>query len=157
MTNNSETADREIVITRLIDAPRELVFEALTDPKHLLNWWGPKGFTNTFHEADIRVGGVWRFTMHGPDGTDYPNYKVFKEIVKPERIVSTHGSGPGTDYQFLQTFTLKEQGGKTLLTMQLIFDTAATREMVVNQFNAIEGGNQTLDKLEAYLTKNFTK
>lgn len=82
--NNGDTADREIVISRLIHAPRELVFKVWTDPKHVAHWWGPNGFTNTIHEMDVRPGGVWRFIMHGPDGVDYPNKIVYKEVVKPQ-------------------------------------------------------------------------
>src|SRR6266852_4602923 len=79
--------DREIVITRLLDAPRELAFQAWTEPQHVAHWWGPNGFTNTIHEMDVRPGGVWRFIMHGPDGTDYKNEIVYVEVVKPERLV----------------------------------------------------------------------
>ena len=82
-TTNSptgETAQRELVITRIFDAPRELVWRAWTDPKHVAQWWGPNGFTNTIHEMDVRPGGVWRFVMHGPDGVDYANKIVFGEI-----------------------------------------------------------------------------
>jgi uncharacterized protein YndB with AHSA1/START domain len=111
----SNTADREIVTTRVMDAPRELVFKAWTDPDHLVHWWGPKGFTNTFHEFDLKPGGVWRFVMHGPDGGDYQNESVFVEIVKPERIVFHHVSAP----QFQVTVTLAEQAGKTKLTQNL--------------------------------------
>src|SRR4051794_12623895 len=93
-TEATATSDREIVATRVFDAPRELVFKAWTDPEHLAQWWGPTGFTNTFHEFDLRPGGVWRFVMHGPDGVDYKNENVFVEIVKPERIVFDHVSGP---------------------------------------------------------------
>src|SRR3954471_663109 len=81
------SSDREIVISRLFDAPRELVWAAWTDPQQVVQWWGPKGFTTTIHEMDVRPGGVMRHTMHGPDGTDYANKSVFKEVVKPERIV----------------------------------------------------------------------
>ncbi len=85
---------REIVSTRILDAPRERVFKAFADPDHLMHWWGPKGFSNTFHEFDFRPGGTWRFVMHGPDGIDYQNKSVFVEIVMPERIVFAHVSGP---------------------------------------------------------------
>ena len=84
------SADGEIVSTRVFDAPREVVFRAFTDPALLARWWGPKGFTNTFHEFDPRPGGAWRFVMHGPDGTDYPMTKDFVEVVPPERIVLQH-------------------------------------------------------------------
>src|SRR5271156_6753607 len=88
-----DTGDREIVITRIVDAPRELVWEAWTDPKHVAQWWGPRGFSTTIEEMDVRPGGVWRHTMHGPDGTNYPNKSVFTEVVKHERIAFSHGGG----------------------------------------------------------------
>ena len=91
-----DTADWEIVTTRVFDAPREWVFQAWTDPKQLEIWWGPDGFTNTTHQINVRPGGVWRFIMHGPDGVDYSNRIDFEEIVKPERIVYSH-SGGGKD------------------------------------------------------------
>ncbi len=93
-TNATETTDREIVATRLLDAPRELVWEVWTDPKHLAQWWGSNGFANTIHEIEVKPGGVWRFIMHGPDGTDYKNEIVYVEVVKPERLVYDHVSGP---------------------------------------------------------------
>ena len=102
----ADASDREIVATRVFDAPRELVFRAWTDPDHLVHWWGPKGFTNTFHEFDMRPGGVWRFVMHGPDGTNYKTESVFVEIVKPERIVFDHVSAP----QFRMTATFDGLG-----------------------------------------------
>ena len=85
------TADREIVITRVFDAPRELTWQAMTDPNHVVQWWGPNGFTTTIQEMDFRRGGRWTLVMHGPDGTDYPNHSTFQEIIYPERIVYTHG------------------------------------------------------------------
>ena len=87
------TSDREIVITRVLHAPRELVWQAWTDPKHVVNWWGPRGFTTTIKEMDFRVGGAWVHTMHGPDGANYPNKSIFKEIVPFERITFSHGGG----------------------------------------------------------------
>jgi len=89
------TADREIVITRELDAPRELVFEAFTDPKHIAQWWGPTGFTNTIRSMDVRPGGVLRFVMHGPDGVDYVNEIRYIEITTPPRLVHRHGPGAG--------------------------------------------------------------
>ena len=83
MTATRATTDREIIVTRVYDAPRELVFDAFTDPKHLSQWWGPRGFTTTTHSMDFRVGGEWRYTMHGPDGTDYKNLMVYHEINRP--------------------------------------------------------------------------
>ncbi|WP_406701241.1 SRPBCC family protein [Singulisphaera sp. Ch08] len=145
-------SDREIVITRVLDAPRELVFEAWTNPKYVAQWWGPNGFTNTIHEMEVRPGGVWRFTMHGPDGVDYPNKIVFLEVVKPERLVYTHGEDGADDSgQFQVTVTFDEQGGKTTLALRSLFATAAERDKVVEEYGAIEGGNQTLARLAEFL------
>src|SRR5689334_13183208 len=91
----SATADREIVISRVIHAPRELVFEAFTDVRHLSHWWGPTGFTTTTRAFEFRVGGEWVFVMHGPDGTDYPEWICWTEIAPPERIVLLHGESRG--------------------------------------------------------------
>src|SRR6478735_6105977 len=85
---------REIVASRVFDAPRDLVFKMWTDREHAGNWWGPKGFRTTIHEMDVRPGGVWRFVMHGPDGRDYQNKIVYVEVVRPERLVYDHVSGP---------------------------------------------------------------
>jgi uncharacterized protein YndB with AHSA1/START domain len=146
------TSDREIVITRLFDAPQELVYEAWTDPKRLPYWWGPKGFSTTVHEMDLRPGGIWRLTMHGPDGTDYKNRIVFLEIVKPEKLVfkneSEHGSEPVSHET---TVTFEKQGDKTHVTLRMLFETAAHREYVVTKHNAIEGGKQTLGRFAELL------
>src|SRR5713101_3055168 len=116
-----ETADREIVITRVFDAPRERVFEAMTDPKQVVQWWGPKGFTTTIEKMDVRPGGVWKHVMHGPDSTDYPNKSVFTEVVKPGRIVYSHGGGKkgGPAAQFQATWTFEAQGAKNRLTLRM--------------------------------------
>jgi uncharacterized protein YndB with AHSA1/START domain len=149
-TSVASTKDREIVVTRLLDAPRDLVWAALTDPAHLVQWWGPEGFTNTFHEIDIRPGGVWRFIMHGPDGVDYDNYVTFEEVVERERLVYQHGTTnePG---QFQATITLTERGGKTEITLRSLFPSAADRDFAVREIGAIEGANSTLGRLEEHL------
>ncbi len=151
--NPSPTADGEIVISRLIDAPRELVFDAWTDPKHIGEWFGPDGFTITTHEMDVRPGGVWRFVMHGPDGVDYPNRIAYTEISRPELIAYDHDDDddpPATSFKARVTFV--ERDGKTELTMHSLFPTAAERARVVEEHGAIEGGHQTLGRLEAYLS-----
>jgi uncharacterized protein YndB with AHSA1/START domain len=151
----TRTTDREIIISRLFDAPRELVWEAMTNPKHVANWWGPNGFTTTIEKMDFRVGGVWKHVMHGPDGTDYPNLSVFLDIVKPERIVYSHGGGKegGPGVHFTATWTFEARGRQTLLTMRSVFDTAAERDLVVREYGAIEGGKQTLARLAGYLPR----
>jgi uncharacterized protein YndB with AHSA1/START domain len=148
----ASTADRKIVITRVFDAPRKLVFAAWTNPKHVAQWWGPNGFTTTIHEMDVRPGGIWRLTMRGPDGKDYNNKIVFIEIVKLERIVFRHEPEPGTEpVNHESTVTFVERSGKTEVTLRMLFASAATREHVVKTYHAIEGGNQTLGRLGEYL------
>jgi uncharacterized protein YndB with AHSA1/START domain len=137
------TADREFVHSRLIDAPRERVFRAFSDPAHLARWWGPKGFTSTFHEFDFRPGGAWRFVMHGPDGVNYPNESVFVEVVSPERVVFEHVSG----HHFQMTITFAAQGAKTVVGWRQVFDTAAERQRIA-EF-VIEANEQNLDRLAA--------
>jgi len=144
-TSGAENADREIVGSRVFNVPRERLFDAWSDPDQLMQWWGPKGFTNTFHEFDMRPGGNWRFVMHGPDGTDYNNHSVFVEVVKPERIVFDHVSGP----HFQVTATFDEQAGKTLLTFRMAFKSAAECDKVKSY--AVEANEQNFDRLEAQL------
>jgi uncharacterized protein YndB with AHSA1/START domain len=130
------------------------VFEVWTNPNHTAQWWGPNGFTNTIHEMDVRPGGVWRFIMHGPDGVDYPNKIVYKEVVKPERLVYSHGGDTENDPgQFQVTVTFDNQGNKSELTMRSLFVSKEERDKVVREYGAIEGGNQTLTRLEEYLAK----
>lgn len=151
IVKNDEAAaisDCEIVSTRLFDFPRELVFKAWTDPDHLACWWGPKGFTNTFHEFDLRPGGIGRFVMRGPDGTDYQNESVFVEIVKPERIVFDHLK-PMHKFQVVATFA--DQDGKTKLTFRMLFETAAECNQVKSY--VVEGNEQNFDRLEAELAR----
>jgi uncharacterized protein YndB with AHSA1/START domain len=152
LTDYLSEAARAIVITRVFDAPRELVFAAWTDAKHVGLWWGPRGFTTTTYEIDIRPGGVWRFMMHGPDGVDYPNKITYHEIVKPERLVYDHGD-EGDPAYFHVTVTFGEQGGKTKLTMRSLFKSAEDLDMLVKKHNVIEGANQHLDKLGEQLGK----
>jgi uncharacterized protein YndB with AHSA1/START domain len=156
-TNNAaaSTADREIIITRTFDAPRELVWEAWTNPEHVAQWWGPDGFTTTIEKMDVRVGGVWKHVMHGPDGTDYPNKSRFTAVIKPERIEFSHGGSRKGDpaAQFDATWTFEALGAQTRVTIYMLFPTPADRDRVVNVYGAIEGGKQTLARLEDYLTK----
>jgi uncharacterized protein YndB with AHSA1/START domain len=121
----------------------------------VVNWWGPDGFSTTIEKMDVRPGGVWKHTMHGPDGTDYPNSSVFKEVVKPERIVYTHGGGRegGPGASFVATWTFEAIGDQTRLTIRMVFATAADRDLVVREYGAVEGAKQTLGRLADYLTK----
>jgi len=149
--NQNETKGREIVQTRILKAPPALVWQMFTDPKHLAIWYGPGGFTNTMLETDIRPGGVWRFTMHGPDGTDWPNRIQYHELVPNKRITYVHGSDDEPD-QFEVQIMFEDLGGATRLTMKSIFPTAEACE-AVKAFGAVELGGQTLDKLEEELSR----
>lgn len=152
--NRSDTSDREIVTSRLLDAPRELVFEAWTDPKQVVQWWGPHGFTTTTDEMSVTPGGVWRFVMHGPDGRDYKNKIIYTEVVRPERLVYRHaGEDEHEDVRFHVTVTFEAQGRKTLLTMRSVFATARERDDVVEKYGALEGARQTLERLAQHVEK----
>jgi len=133
--------DRELVTSRIIEAPRHRVFGAFFDPVQLARWWGPKGFTNTFHEFDPRPGGVWRFVMHGPDGTDYRNESQFVEIVPDERVVFRHLSG----HHFLMTITFEDHANGTKVGWRQLFDTAEECRRVATF--AVEANEQNLDRL----------
>src|SRR6478609_3510671 len=143
----SNTADREITVSRLLKAPIELVWEVWTSPEHIKNWWGPDGFTNTISKMDIKSGGEWDLVMHGPDGTDYKNKSVFKEVVKHKKLVYEHVSSP----KFIATVEFEAQGGKTLLNWQMLFESREQLIQVVKTFKADEGLRQNVDKLSQYL------
>ncbi|EMY77801.1 hypothetical protein LEP1GSC060_2241 [Leptospira weilii serovar Ranarum str. ICFT] len=146
--NDTTVSDREVVSVRVVNAPKELVFKAWTDPVHLQLWWGPKGFTNTFYEFDLKPGGNWRFTMHGPDGTDHPNHSVFVEILKPERLVFDHISG----HVFRVTATFEEESSnRTKVTFRMLFE--SLQEFEKAEKYVIEGNEQNFDKLEAELKR----
>ena len=143
-------ADRELAFKRLLDAPRELVWKVWTDSAHVMQWWGPTGFRNTMQAMEVRPGGMWRFVMHGADGTDYPNLIRYLEVKKPERLVYEHSNDGGTnDHRFHMIVTFVPEGNKTRLTMRMIHATAAECA-AVGQY-AIEGGKQTLQRLSDYL------
>ncbi len=148
LAESTDEAARSIVVSRVFDAPRTLVFDTWTDSRHVGNWWGPNGFTTTTHEMNVRPGGVWRLTMHGPDGVDYQNTITYIEVVKPERLVYNHG-GAGARV----TVTFDDLGGKTKLTMRMVFPSVDERDTVVRKSNAIEGGNQTLERLGEQLKR----
>lgn len=153
-TTETSTAEREIVMTREYDAPRELVWKAWTEREHLAKWWGPHGFTTTIHEIDVRPGGMWRFMMHGPDGTDYPNRVVYREVSPPGRLTYDHGDDIDDDPSaFDVTVTFDDLGGgRTRVTNHLVFRTAEQRNGAI-QFGAVELGNQTLERLARHLAE----
>lgn len=140
----ADDPDRQIVTTRLFDAPRERVHRAWTDPAILAKWWGPSGFTNTFEEFDLRPGGTWRFVMHGPNGGDYPNRSLFVEVT-PQRLSFRHESPP----RFDAIATFVERGAQTEVTYRARFPTAA--ECAALRKIAVPGAEQMFDRLAAEL------
>lgn len=146
--------DREIVLSRVFDAPRELVYECWTRAEHLKAWFCPKGFTTTTHAIDARVGGSWRFDMFAPDGKRYPNRIVFLEMRAPELLVFDHGTDRDDDpSRFRVTITFDAQSdGKTVMTMRQLHPTKAQRDAGI-AFGAVEIGYGTMDNLAAHLCR----
>lgn len=143
--------DRDMIIVRTIDAPLALVWDAFSKPEHIAKWWGPNGFTNTIHSFDLREGGEWLYTMHGPDGTDYPNWVRF-DIVQPQVLIAyTHGAVPNDPEAFHSRITFAAvEGGKTHVKLHVQLASAEVRAGMF-AFGAFEGGDQTLSRLEAFL------
>lgn len=154
MNTATDSSAREIVLSREFAAARELVWDAMTNPEHVVNWWGPRGFTTKIETIDVRPGGVWKHMMIGPDGARYPNKSIFREVVRPERIVYSHGGGheqgPGATFVATWTFeALAEE--RTRVTIRMVFPSASARDFVIREFGAIEGGKQTLERLGEHL------
>ena len=152
------TPDREIVITRLIDAPVARVWRAWTDNKEIVKWWGPHGFSDETQNREFKPGGHWKHTMIGPDGTRFPNYATYKEIEKEKRILLVNAGSKEDEAKgvgFCSEITFKAVGGKTEITMHMTLATAEMRAFVVKEHKAIEGGQQTLSRLNAFVTGQF--
>ena len=144
----------EIVITRVLHAPRHLVWAAVTDPAQAVQWWGPIGFTTVTEKHDLRVGGMWKHVMIGPDGVRYPNKMMFTEIREPELLIYSHsGSAEGTrGARFEARWTFEAiNPWTTRLTLRSVFPTAEDRNYVIERFGALEGGKQTLSLLDEFL------
>ena len=164
ISNHDSTAaqsDREIVITRIFNAPRELVFKVWTDPQHITQWWGPKGFTTTVSKMDFRPGGTWHYVMHGPDGTDYPVKGSFREIVPLEKIVTTDEFDEGFEQlvktelpsgTMVATTLFEDLGDQTRLTLRILHATAEDRRKH-EEMGVVGGWNSSFDCLDEYLAK----
>jgi uncharacterized protein YndB with AHSA1/START domain len=146
-SKQSATANREMSISRLVNAPRELVWEVWTNPEHIRHWWGPEGFTSTISKMEVKQEGEWEFIMHGPDGTDYKNKHIYKEISAPGKLVLEHVTAP----KFRMTATFEARGEQTLITLHSIFESAEQLKQVIEVFKADVGMQQNMDRLEAYV------
>jgi uncharacterized protein YndB with AHSA1/START domain len=142
-----EAAGREITATRMYKASRELVWRMWTEEKHIAQWWGPNGFTTTIHHMDVRPGGEWRLTLHGPDGTDYPNHKIYEEVLAEARLVIRHVVWP--PHRMYVTFSDAEEG--TLVSIRMLFDLAEDRDKLVTEVGADKKLIENLDRLQTHL------
>lgn len=140
-----------IISTRIINAPRELIFKVLTDPNHIAEFWGPNGFTNTIKSMDVKQGGQWLYTMHGPDGTSYPNRIIYRTVEPPRLLTFDHDNGGEgeVDHKFLGEIELWDEAGKTRIELRLIEKSMEARDAIAQY--AVEGGRQNLDRLAAHL------
>lgn len=149
----SPTDDRDIRIVRIYDAPLAMVWDAWTDLDQVVQWWGPRGFTLTTHSKDLRPGGSWVYTMHGPDGTDWPNFTRYHEVVPQARLVYDHGaSSADAAPMFHVTATFRDLGGRTELDMCMTLPTAEAAKQT-RVFIRQAGGNGTWDRLAEHLEK----
>lgn len=142
----------ELKIIRIYDAPVKLVWEAWTDDKKVAKWWGPRGFSITTHAKDLRVGGFWKYTMHGPDGTNWENRTIYHEVEKYSRLVYDHGGNEDRPPLFRVTVNFKEVNGKTHMDMTMAFDTPENAKQS-KKFIKDAGGNGTWDRLAEFLEK----
>lgn len=147
-----KTSPHTITVTRLLNASVARAFACFSDPVNMSRWWGPNGFSTTTYEMDFRVGGVWRYMMHGPDGTDYPNHVRYTEIVPSQRIAYDHGTNAQHPEMFKAVISFAAEGHKTRITLQLTMPDPKHRDEMVN-FGAVEGGWQTLSRLDGYLAE----
>lgn len=147
-----EHENREIRLSRKFDAPIELVFEAFSKPEHIEQWWGPKGFSTTTDKMNFEVGGEWIFTMHGPEGTDYPNHIIYTTIKRPEQLKYDHYGNQKKDVEphFKTTVNFEDSNKRTTLTMRMVFPSPEAKAEAAER-GAVEGGKQTLKRLEKYL------
>jgi uncharacterized protein YndB with AHSA1/START domain len=147
----NDEADREIVVSRIIEGPRRLVFDAFTSATHLAQWCAPTGGKITTHAFDFKPGGVWDATIQGPDGREYPNHWVWTEIVPPERIVWMYALRKDDPHAVKTTLTLAERGDTTEARLQLLFGSKEERDEKIAKYYAAQGAQQTLDSLAAYV------
>jgi uncharacterized protein YndB with AHSA1/START domain len=141
-----------IIHTRILDAPRDLVWEVWTNPEHIKEWWGPNGFSLTTKSMHVAAGQVWDFVMHGM-GQDWDNKIEYIEVQKPSLLTYKHSGAENEDYNFTVSVSFEEVDGKTLLTMKSIFKSKEIIDELNRQVNAIEGGKQTLNRMENYIKR----
>lgn len=150
---HKSTETRELSMRRIFKAPVDLVFQMFTEPEHITNWWGPHGFRTTTHKMELRPGGLWLHTMHGPDGTDYPNQVGYLEVKPPQRLVYEQGL-PDTEPMFRSFINFKAEDGYTVVSFRMIFPDTAARDQSIATYGADQGLLETLDRLAILITRS---
>jgi len=137
-------------MAKTFEAPIDLMWKVWTDPEHIVNWWGPDGFSTTIHKIDFQEGGEWKLTLHGSDGTNYPNRSIFIEIITRKKIVFEHFNP-----HFITTVIFESTGAETQVDWTLLFDSAEMCETIIKAHKAEEGQKQNIEKLEKYISKLY--
>ncbi|KOP39346.1 polyketide cyclase [Flavobacterium sp. WLB] len=148
MESKNNIQNRILQSKILLKAPTDIVWEMWTNPEHISNWWGPNGFTNTIHKMDFKEEGEWNLTMHGPDGKNYPNRSIFKEIISLRKIVFEHFNP-----HFITTVLFESNNSETLLDWTLLFDSEEMFDIIVKAHKADQGQKENIEKLEKYLSE----
>jgi uncharacterized protein YndB with AHSA1/START domain len=146
-----QTGSRELRITGVFKVPIDLMWQVWANPEHIMHWWGPDGFTNTIHKMELQQGGEWKLTMHGPDGTNYPNRSIFKEVIPFKKIMFEHFNP-----HFITTILFESKGNETGIDWSMLFDTADMYEIIVKAHKADAGQKQNMERLEKYLSNLCT-
>ena len=148
MESENNIQNRILQSKILLKAPTDIVWEMWKNPEHIANWWGPNGFTNTIHKMDFKEEGEWNLTMHGPDGKNYPNRSIFKEIISLRKIVFEHFNP-----HFITTVLFESENSDTLLDWTLLFDSKEMFDIIVKAHKADQGQKENIEKLEKYLSE----
>lgn len=152
MESENNIQNRILQSKILLKAPTDIVWEMWANPEHISNWWGPNGFTNAIHKMDFKEEGEWNLTMHGPDGKNYPNRSIFKEIIPFKKIVFEHFHP-----HFITTVLFESENSETLLDWTLLFDSEEMFDIIVKAHKADEGQKENIEKLEKYLSEFIFK
>ena len=150
--NDSHATDRELIVSRVFDAPRDLAFDAFTRPEHVARWWAPDGFTIVSSDMDVRPGGTWRLVLRTPGGGEFANLITYREVARPQRLVYVYSAGPeqNAESDVETTLSFADERGKTRVTMRLVFPSAAVRDYAVTKYGAEQGAKGALDRAAHY-------
>ena len=149
---NNRAKEKKLQAVKVFKVPSDLMWKVWTDPEHIVNWWGPDGFTSTIHKMDFQEKGEWKLTLHGPDGTNYPNRSIFREIIPFKKIVFEHFNP-----HFITTILFEPKDEDTQLDWSMLFDTDEMGDIIIKAHKAEEGLKQNIERLEKYLSKLYSE